>query len=157
MKKETDNSSQELKESSTDDIPKKLSKEDSIVNQGSLRLISDIQNQTVSKEGFESVRSNKRKEGSIKPKGGFGFYPNSGERGREREEVLKPVQEITKGNGEKAPIQNSRGTAPYPRGEILTLRQAGKGWSSLIVDMTSKEEINLGIIVMLIYPMRVAI
>ena len=45
IKKETDNSSKELKESSTDDIPKKLSKEDSIVNQESLRLISDIQNQ----------------------------------------------------------------------------------------------------------------
>ena len=80
MKKETDNSSQELKESSTDDIPKKLSKEDSIVNQESLRLISDIQGQIAPKGGFESVRSNKKKESSIKPKGGFGFCPDSGER-----------------------------------------------------------------------------
>ena len=80
MKKETDNSSQELKGSPTDDIPKKLSKDDNIVNQESLRLISDIQNQTAPKEGFESVRSNKKKESSIKPKGGFGFCPDSGER-----------------------------------------------------------------------------
>ena len=81
MKKETDNSSQELKESPTEDIPKKLSKEDSIVNQECLRSISDNQNQTASKEGFESIRSNKKKESSIKPKGGFGFCPDSGERG----------------------------------------------------------------------------
>ena len=62
MKKETDNRSQELKESSTNDIPKKLSKEDSIVNQESLSPISDNQNQTAPKEGFESIRSNKKKE-----------------------------------------------------------------------------------------------
>ena len=53
MKKETDNSSQELKESPTDDIPKKLSKEDSIVNQESLRLVSDIQNQTAQKRDLK--------------------------------------------------------------------------------------------------------
>ena len=62
-------------------MPKKLSKEDSIVNQESLRPISDIQNQTAPKGGFESVRSNKKKESSVKPKGGFGFCPDSGERG----------------------------------------------------------------------------
>ena len=81
MKKETDNSSQELKESPTDDIPIKLSKEDSIVNQETLRPISDIQSQTAPKEEFESVRSNKKEESSIKPKGGFGFYQDIGERG----------------------------------------------------------------------------
>ena len=32
------------------------------------------------------------------------------------------------------PMQNSRDTAPYPREEILTLNQVGKGWNSLIVD-----------------------
>ena len=79
--KETDNSSQELKESSTDDTPKKLTKENSIVNQESLRPISDIQNQTAIKEGFESVRSNKKKESFIKPKGSFGIHPDSGEKG----------------------------------------------------------------------------
>ena len=115
LEKETDNSSQELKDSSTEDIPKKLSKEDSIVNQEGLKLGSDNQNQTVPKEGFESIRSNKQKGSSIKPKGGFGFHPDSGERGQEREEVLKAVQEITKGSGEKVPTHNSRGTAPYLR------------------------------------------
>ena len=44
MKKESDNSSQELKESPTDDIPKKLSKKDGTVNQESLRPVSDTQN-----------------------------------------------------------------------------------------------------------------
>ena len=75
IEKETDNSSQELKNSSTEDIPKKLSKEDNIVNQEGLRSGFDNQNQTVPKEGFESIRSNKQKKSSIKPKGGFGFHP----------------------------------------------------------------------------------
>ena len=61
IKKETDNSSQELKDSSTEDIPKKLSKEDNIANQEGLRSGSDNQNQTVPKEGSESIRSNKKK------------------------------------------------------------------------------------------------
>ena len=128
MKKETDNSSQELKESSTDDIPKRLSKEDSIVSQESLRPISDNQNQTAPKKGFESIRSNKKKESSIKPNGGFGFCPDSGERGREREEVLKAVQEITKGNRGKVPIRNSRGTTPYLRGRNSHFKP---GWEGL--------------------------
>ena len=81
IKKETDNSSQEPNDSSTEDIPKKLSKEDNIVNQEGLRSGSDNQNQTVPKEGFESIRSNKKKESTIKPKGGFGFHPDSRERG----------------------------------------------------------------------------
>ena len=123
MKKET-----ELKESSTDNIPKKLSKEDSIVNQESLRPISDIQNQTAPKGGFESVRSNKKKEGSIKPKEGLGFWPDSGERGQEREEVLKAVQEITKGSREKVPMQNSRGTGHYLRGGNSHFKT---GWEGL--------------------------
>ena len=114
IKKETDNSSQQPKDSSTEDIPKKLSKEDNIVNKEGLRSGSD--KQTVPKEGFESIRSNKKEESSIKPKGGFGFCPDSRERGQEKEEVLKAVQEIAKGSGEKVPIQNSRGTAPYLRG-----------------------------------------
>ena len=81
IKKETDNSSQELKDSSTEDIPKKLSKEDNIVNQEGLRSGSDNLNQTVPKEGFKSIRINKKRESSIKLKGGFGFHPDSGERG----------------------------------------------------------------------------
>ena len=88
----------------------------------------DNQNQTVSKEEFESIRSNKQKESSIKPKGGFGFHPDSGERGWEREEVLKTVQKITKGSGEKVAIQNSRGTAPYLREENSHFKS---GWEGL--------------------------
>ena len=55
MKKETDNSSQELKEFPTDDIPKKLPKKDSTVNQESLRPVSDTQKETAPKGGFESA------------------------------------------------------------------------------------------------------
>ena len=128
IEKEADNSSQEPKNSSTEDIPKKLSKEDNIVYQESLESGFDNQNQTVPKEGFESTRSNKQKGSSIKPKGGFGFHPDSGERGRKREEVLKAVQEITKGSGEKVPIQNSRGTAPYLREGNFHFKS---GWEGL--------------------------
>ena len=64
------------------------------------------------KGGFEKTGSSKKRESFIKPIGGFGICPDSGE----REEVLKAVQEITKGNGEMTPMQNSRDTALYPRG-----------------------------------------
>ena len=51
------------------------------------------------------------------------------EKGDEKgEEVLKAVQEITKGNGEKAHIQNSRGTAPYLRGGNSHFKT---GWEGL--------------------------
>ena len=80
MKKKTDNSSQELIESPTDDIPKKLSKKDSTVNQESLRPVSNTQNQTAPKGGFEGIRNGKKKESSIKSKGGFGVHPDSEER-----------------------------------------------------------------------------
>ena len=43
VKKKTDDSSQESKESQTDDIPKKLPKKDSTANQGSLRPVSSFQ------------------------------------------------------------------------------------------------------------------
>ena len=77
VKKKADNSSQELKESPTDDVPKK----DSAVNQESLTSVSDTQNQTAPKGGFESIRNIKKKESSIKPKRSFGICPDSGERG----------------------------------------------------------------------------
>ena len=89
IEKETDNSSQEPKNSSTEDIPKKLSKEDNIVNQESLRSGFDNQNQTVPKEGFESITSNKQKESSNKPKGGFGFHPDSGKEDVKGKKSLK--------------------------------------------------------------------
>ena len=128
VKKKTDNSSQELKESPTDDIPKKLPKKDSAVNQESLMPVSNTQNRTAPKGGFENIRSSKKRESSIKPIGGFGICPDSGERGQEREEVLKAVQEITKGNEEVIPIQNSRDTAPYLRGENSHFKS---GWEGL--------------------------
>ena len=68
VKKKTDNSSQQLKESPTDDIPKKLPKKDSTVNQESFRPVSNTQNQTAPKGGFESIRNSKKKGSSIKPK-----------------------------------------------------------------------------------------
>ena len=58
-----------------------LSEKDGTVNQESLRPVSDTQNQTARKGGFESVGGNKKKESSIKPKGGFGICPDSGEKG----------------------------------------------------------------------------
>ena len=43
VKKKADNSSQELKESLTDDIPKKLLTKDSTANQESLKPVSNTQ------------------------------------------------------------------------------------------------------------------
>ena len=117
-----------MKESPTDDMPKKLPKKDSTVNQESFRPVSNTQNRTAPKGGFESIRNSKKKESSIKPKGGFGICPDSGERGQEREEVLNVVQEITKGNGEVNPIQNSRDTAPYRGGGNSHFKS---GWEGL--------------------------
>ena len=47
--------------------------------------------------------SKNKGKGPIAPIGGFGVWPDSGERGREREELLKTVKEITKGKGEIIP------------------------------------------------------
>ena len=80
MKKKTDDSSQESKESPTDDIPKKLPKKDSTANQESLRPVSNTQNQAVPKGGFEKTGSSKKRESSTKPIAGFGICPGSGER-----------------------------------------------------------------------------
>ena len=44
--------------------------------------------------------SKNRRKGPIALIGGFGVWPDSGERGLEREELLKTVKEITKGKGE---------------------------------------------------------
>ena len=61
MKKKTD-SSQESKESPTDDIPKKVFKKDSTANQESLRPVPNIQNQILPKGGFDDIRSSKKRE-----------------------------------------------------------------------------------------------
>ena len=47
--------------------------------------------------------SKNKGKGPIALIGGFGVQPDSGERGREREELLNTVKEITKGKGEIIP------------------------------------------------------
>ena len=81
VKKKTDDSSQEPKDSPTGDIPKKLFKKDSTANQESLRPVSNTQNRIVPKGEFEKIGSSKKRQSSIKPIGGFGICPDSGERG----------------------------------------------------------------------------
>ena len=53
-----------------------------------------------SQESLISSSENKGK-GPIAPRGGFGVWPDSGERGQEREELRRTVKEITKGKGDK--------------------------------------------------------
>ena len=60
---------------------------------------------------------NSKRKGPIAPIGGFGVQLDSGERGREREELLKTVKETTKGKGEKTPKQNLKGPTSYPKEE----------------------------------------
>ena len=51
----------------------------------------------------------------IVPKGGFGIRPDSEERGREREELIRTVKKITKGKGEIVSRQDVKGTIIYPK------------------------------------------
>ena len=69
--------------------------------------------------GQESLMSPSENKGKcpIALIGGFGVRPDSGERGQEREELLKPVKEITKGKGEIIPRQNLKGPITYPKEE----------------------------------------
>ena len=83
--------------------------------------------QTVAEEGYENIGSSRKREGPIRPTGGFGVHPDSGERGREREEVLKAIQEITKGNGEMTPMQSFGDSAFYPRGGNTYFRSSWEG------------------------------
>ena len=73
-----------------------------------------------------STSKNKGK-GPIALIGGFGV-PDSGERGREREELLKTVKEITKGKGEIIPRQDLKGPISYPKEESNYLEI---GWDGL--------------------------
>ena len=57
--------------------------------------------------------------------GGFGVRPDSGERGREREELLKTVKEITKGKGEIILRSDLKGPITYPQEESSYLET---GW-----------------------------
>ena len=69
------------------------------------------------------------------------------------------MEEITKGNGEMTPVQSFRDSALFSRGGNTYFRSGwgGGGWNSLVIGMTLEKEIYLGIIVMLLYPMRAAI
>ena len=64
-------------------------------------------------------------KGPVKPIGGFGVQPDSGERGQEREELLKTVKEITKGKGEIILRSDLKGPITYPKEESNYL---GTGW-----------------------------
>ena len=57
--------------------------------------------------------------------GGFGVQPDSGERGQEREELLKTVKEITKGEGEISLRSDLKGPITYPKEESNYLEA---GW-----------------------------
>ena len=70
---------------------------------------------------------NKRK-GPIASRGGFGVRPDSGETGREREELLRTVKEITKGKGEIVSKQDLKSTMTYPKEESRYLEM---GWDRL--------------------------
>ena len=122
MKKKTDSSP------SVEKMPKKSSKKDSMADREGSVLPSSSKSQTVPKEGYENIGSSKKREGPIRPTGGFGVCPDSGERGREREEALKAIQEIIKGNGEMTPMQSFRDSALYPRGGNTYFRS---GWERL--------------------------
>ena len=69
---------------------------------------------TLSQEGLIPPFENKEKS-PIVPRGGFGIRPDSGERGQEREELLKTVKEITKGKGEIVSRQDVKGMMIYPK------------------------------------------
>ena len=127
MKKKTDSSPEKLKGLSAEKMPKKPSKKDSMADQEGSVLPPSSKSQTVPKEQYENAGSSKMREGCIRPTGGFGVCPDSGERGQEREEALKAIQEITKGNGEMTPMQTFRDSALYPRGGNTYFRLGGKG------------------------------
>ena len=69
---------------------------------------------TLSQEGLIPPFENKEKS-PIASRGGFGIRPDSGERGQEREELLRTVKKITKGKGEIVSRQDVKGTMIYPK------------------------------------------
>ena len=72
--------------------------------------------------------SKNKGKGPIAPIRGFGVWPDSEERGQEREELLKTVKEITKGKGEIIPRQDLKGPISYPKEESNYLEI---GWDGL--------------------------
>ena len=69
---------------------------------------------TLSQKGLIPPFENKGKS-PIAPRGGFGMRLDSGERGQEREELLRTVKEITKGKGEIVSGQDVKSTMIYPK------------------------------------------
>ena len=59
--------------------------------------------------------SKNKGKGPIALIGDFGVWPDSGERGQERDELLKTVKEITKGKGKIIPRQDLKGPISYPK------------------------------------------
>ena len=56
-----------------------------------------------------------KEKSPIALRGGVGMRPDSGERGREREELLRTIKEITKGKGEVVSRQDVKDTMIYPK------------------------------------------
>ena len=103
-----DSSSENSNESPRETIPNKTSKRDKALDQES--LMSSFKN---------------KGKGPITPIRGFSVRPDSGERGREREELLKTVKEITKGKGEIILRLDLKGPITYPKEESSYLET---GW-----------------------------
>ena len=82
---------------------------------------------TLSQERLIHPFDNKEKS-PIASRGGFGMWPYSGERGQEREELLRTVKEITNGKGEIVSRQDVKGTMIYPKEESSCLKM---GWDRL--------------------------
>ena len=72
--------------------------------------------------------SKNRGKGPTATIGGFGVWPDSGKRDREREELLKTVKQITKGKGEIISRQDLKGLITYPKEESNCLET---GWDKL--------------------------
>ena len=106
-----DNGSEKSNESPRETIPNKTPKRDNTSGQESLMSSSKIKGKS-----------------PIVLRGGFGVWPDSGERGREREELLKTVKEITKGKGEIVSRQDLKGMMTYPKEESSCLET---GWDRL--------------------------
>ena len=106
-----DNGSEKSSESPWEIIPNKTPRRDNTLRQE--RLIPPFDN---------------KEKSPIAPRGGFGMQPDSGERGREREELLRTVKEITKGKGEIVSRQDVKGMIIYPKEESSCLKM---GWDRL--------------------------
>ena len=69
---------------------------------------------TLSQEGLKPLFENKEKS-PIASREGFGIRPDSGERGQEREELIRTVKKITKGKGEIVSRKDMKDMMTYPK------------------------------------------